>query len=79
MIMIPTNVTSLIDDGLRCWMTPLEAATYTGATPAEVVYALLGKELAGLRTPGGGLTDCLLARDDLDRWLADRVTVDASA
>lgn len=77
--MIPTNMTSLLDDGLRCWMTPLEAAVYTGASPAEVLYALLGEELAGVQTPGGGLTDCLLARDELDQWLERRVGARLSA
>jgi len=79
MIMIPPNVMSLINDGLDCWMTPLEAAIYTGATPAEVVYALVGKELVGVQTPGGGLTDCLLARDELDKWKERRVSAELHA
>ena len=63
---------SLIDDGMRLWMTPLEAAVYTGASPAEVLRALISDDLAGVQTPGGGLTDCLLARDELDQWLERR-------
>ena len=70
--MTPQYINSLINDGMRCWMTPLEAAIYTGAAPAEVLRALLSHDLAGVATPGGGLTDCLLARDDLDQWLARR-------
>jgi hypothetical protein len=65
----------LIDDGQDCWMTPDEAAVYTRTGGLAVTRALLVRELTGVRIPAGGVTDCLMAKADLDRWMARRQPV----
>ena len=67
--MHPSFLRSLVDDGSHCWMTPPEAAVYTGTSTPTVTRALLNRELIGSPTPGGRLRDSLVARADLDRWM----------
>jgi catechol-2,3-dioxygenase len=62
----------LIDDGSDCWMNPAEAAAYTGASRHAVTHALYIKDLPGVRIPAGSVTDCLVARSDLDEWVNKR-------
>jgi excisionase family DNA binding protein len=61
-----------IDDGRDCWMTPAEAAVYTGIASAAVTRAVRARELGGVETPSGRLTDFLVAKGDLDRWVEQR-------
>jgi excisionase family DNA binding protein len=68
----------LIDAGTDCWMNPAEAASYTGAGRHAVTHALFVGELPGVRIPAGSLTDCLIAKSDLDEWVARRQSAHAA-
>ena len=67
------SLLSGIDDGTACWMNAVEAAVYTRTSIDAVKGALLAGHLAGAPIPRGGLPDSLVARRDLDRWVARRI------
>jgi hypothetical protein len=48
LIMNPSSMDSLIDDGRDCWMTVLEAAAYADTEPGAVVRALISEGLVGM-------------------------------
>jgi excisionase family DNA binding protein len=77
--MTPAYIKSLLDDGQRCWMTIAEAASYTGASPADVVQAVLRGDLVGESPPGGGALDRLIARHDVEQWMDRRMLGEPSA